>query len=113
MAQKLTRKVAVRELLIKATESATLAVEIYNKPKVEFRTGSYCTLMVIAWTSLMHALFEKEGIKYWYKQKNGRYKKKDGDRMAWELATCINKYWNDNLNNGIVNNLQLFIKLRD
>ena len=110
---KLPRKIIVRELVLKATESATLAVELYNKPNVEFRTGSYCTLMIIAWTSIMHAVFERDDVKYWYKEKNGRYKKRDGDRIAWELKTCINKYLKDDLNSGVVKNLQLFIKLRN
>lgn len=111
--QKLPRKTAIRELVVKAIESATLAVELYNKPNIEFRTGAYCTLMIIGWTSLMHAVFERDGKKYWYKEKNGRYKKKDGDKVAWELTTCIKECWRNNLENGIVKNLQLFIKLRN
>jgi len=113
MPQKLPRKIAVRELVVKAMESATLAVEVYNKPKVEFRTGAYCTLMVIAWTALLHAVFERDGVKYFYREKNGRYKRRDGDRLAWELAACVKTYWKDDLESGVVKNLQLFIQLRN
>lgn len=113
MKQKLPRKICVRELVIKSMESATLAVEVYNKPTVEFRTGAYCTLMIIAWTSILHAVFERDRVKYYYKEKNGRFKRKDGDRLAWELATCIKNYKGINLDNAIVRNLNLFIKVRN
>ena len=113
MKHKLPRKVAVRELVMKAIESATLAVEIYNKPTVEFRSGAYCTLMIIAWTAIFHAVFDRDGIKYFYKEKNGRFKRKDGDRLAWELTTCIKKYKGGKLEGGVIQNLELFIKLRN
>ena len=47
----------VREGLDKARDSALLAVEVYNKPAVKFKSGGYITLMIIAWTSLFHAIF--------------------------------------------------------
>lgn len=111
--QKLPRKNGVRELVIKAIESATLSVEVYNKPTVEFRSGAYCTLMVIAWTVIFHAVFERDGVKFYYKEKNGRFKRKDGDLAAWELSTCIKKYKKGNLDKGVIKNLNLFIKLRN
>ena len=50
----------VKSLLIKARESALLAVETYNRPSAHFRSGAYVVLMIIAWTSLFHALFIAE-----------------------------------------------------
>lgn len=41
--------------------------------------------MIIAWTSITRAYFEREKVNYFYKGKNGRYKKIDGDKKAWEL----------------------------
>lgn len=113
MKEKLPRKIGVRELIIKATESATLAVEVYNKPTVEFRSGAYCTLMIIAWTAIFHAIFERDEIKFYYKESNGRFKRKDGDRVAWELSACIKQYKKGNLDEGVIKNLNLFIKLRN
>jgi hypothetical protein len=49
--------------LEKARDSGTLAVEVYNKPAVKFKSGGYITLMVIAWTSLFHAVFFKRKLK--------------------------------------------------
>jgi hypothetical protein len=43
--------------------------------------------MVIAWTSLLHAILERRGVRYFYKKKNSkRYEKVDGEKRAWELT---------------------------
>lgn len=38
----------VRALVAKARESAILAVETYNRPSAQFRSGAYIVLMIIA-----------------------------------------------------------------
>lgn len=66
----------------------------------------------MAWTRLFHAHFNSTiGDKFYYKKKNGHYDVVDGDRKAWELATCIKKY--ATLEKGIESNLTFFIKLRN
>ena len=55
----------------KAKDSALCAVEIYNKPSVKFKSSGYITLMVMAWTSLFHAIFWEKKVKPFYKKKNG------------------------------------------
>ncbi len=71
----------VRENLTKARDAALAAVEIYNKPAIDFRAGNYIVLMVIAWTALFHAIFYRRGIKPWYTLpltgKRRRYKRID------------------------------------
>ena len=47
----------VKQCLEKSRDSALLAIETYNKPAIKFRSGGYIVLMVIAWTSLFHAIF--------------------------------------------------------
>jgi len=75
--------------------------------------------MVLAWTKLFHAYFQAAiGEKYFYKGKNGRYKKVDGERKAWELKECIREYQKDHgtyplLSEATVSNLQFFIGLRN
>ena len=70
--------------------SAIMAVEIYNKPKASFRVENYIILMNIAWTNLFHAFFQTIiGDKYFYKEKNGHYKRVDGEKKAWELKSCL------------------------
>jgi len=92
-------------------DAALLAVEVYNKPRTTFRSQNFIVLMIIAWTRLFHAYFYKTiGNKYYYKRK-GRYEIVDGERKAWELDTCINKY--GNLGESVAANLRFFIGLRN
>lgn len=121
----------IYNLLDKATESALLWVDLYNKPKTDFRSWAYIVLMCIAWNSLLHAIFEKNKIKYYYKKekvikkekikwkdyfyykkvKNTIYEKIDWENRAWELNKCIIEYfWK---NSPIYKNINLFIKLRN
>jgi len=101
----------VKELLEKAKDSALLAVEIYNKPRTSFRSGGFIVFMSIAWLALFHAIFERKGVKYFYR-KNGRFVIIDEERKAWELGECVKKYYKEQ-NNPIRKNLDFFIKLRN
>lgn len=106
------RKGKTKTTLDASIDAALLAVEIYNKPRTTFRSEGFITLMVMAWTRLFHAYFNNTiGEKYYYKEKNGRYKLIDGDKKAWEISTCIKKY--NDLTNPIKKNLEFFIKLRN
>lgn len=102
----------VEELVVKARDSAVLAIDIYNRPIIAFRSQGYIVMMVIAWTALFHAIYELEGIDYFYKEKNGNDKIVDGDKKAFELDRCIEKCGNL-ISNAVKNNLQLFILLRN
>lgn len=104
--------IIVAELLRKAEEAATTAIEVYNKPSSQFRTGTYCCLMIIAWTSLFHALFANRKQIYFYKDGN-RFRRRDGDKVAWELWKCASEYWGADTGNPIRKNLELFITLRN
>lgn len=83
----------VKNLLEKSRESAQLAIGIYNNPQTHFRSGGFTVLMCIAWTSLLHAIFERKKIKYFYKKGNGRYEIVDGERKAWTLLDSAKKYF--------------------
>lgn len=102
----------VEELVVKARDSAILAIDIYNRPIIAFRSQGYIVMMVIAWTALFHAIYELEGIDYFYKEKNGNDKIVDGDKKAWELDRCIDKCENL-ISNAVKKNLRLFISLRN
>lgn len=105
------RKGKTKTILESSIDSALLAVEVYNKPRTAFRSEGFITLMIIAWTRLFHAYFNKTiGDKYYYKE-NGRYKIIDDEKKAWELGTSISKY--NILNEPIKRNLEFFIKLRN
>jgi hypothetical protein len=104
---------AVRNALEKALDSALLAVEVYNKPAVKFKSGGYIALMVIAWTALFHAIFFKKNRKPFYKKSNGRYIKTGGDYRYWELDECLSQYYGSETMNAVRKNLEFFIPLRN
>ena len=109
MSRGLPKKVS--NLLEKAKESALLAVDIYNKPKTSFRSSGFIVLMCIAWTSLLHAIFERKKIKYFDKKSSNRYIKIDGEKKAWSLAESV-KYFFDK-KNPVLENILFFCKLRN
>ncbi len=102
-----------KNILAAAIDSALLAVEIYNKPRATFRTEAFISLMIIAWTRLFHCHFyQTVGDRFYFKEKNSqRYKKVNGERMAWDLGECIKVY--TLLKPAVVKNLELFIQLRN
>ena len=106
------KKKAVRESLEKARESSLLAVEIYNKPAIKFKSGAYIVLMIIAWSALFHAYFFNKNIKPFRRKGNGRFDKRDGDYLYWELGESIKEYFKDK-QDPVRANLELFIPLRN
>jgi Domain of unknown function (DUF3644) len=103
----------VKTLVEKARESALLAVETYNRPTASFRSGAYIILMVIAWTSLFHAIFLRKGIKPFYRKRNSRrYDRIDGEPRRWELKECLQQYYKAD-NPAQRRNLEFFIGLRN
>lgn len=103
----------VKPLIHKSRDAALLAVELYNKPSIKFRTPGYIVMMIIAWTALFHAHFEKEGVKYYYRQKDStRYKYRDGEKWAWELKRCIKEFFGSD-NPPLRLNLEFIIGLRN
>ena len=106
------RKGKTKSILDASIDSALLAVEIYNKPRTTFRSEGFITMMIMAWTRLLHAHFNNTiGDKYYYKKRNNRYEMVDGERKAWELSTCIKKH--GSMESGVESNLNFFIKLRN
>lgn len=93
----------VRNLVSKARNAALIAVEIYNKPAVPYRSETYIIMMMIAWTSLFHAIFKKAGENIQYSDKLDGY---------FDLRKCINKY-NGILKKEVEANLNILIEIRD
>ena len=54
------------ELLIKSREAMMSAVQLYNNPQITFKSETFITLAIIAWTYLLHAFYANEGIDYRY-----------------------------------------------
>lgn len=104
----------VKQCLEKSRDSALLAIETYNKPAIKFRSGGYIVLMVIAWTSLFHAIFYRNKTKP-YRRKKGstRFETKEGDYCYWSLDECLQEYFKTDTQNPIRKNLEFFIPLRN
>lgn len=67
--------------------------------------------MCIAWLSLLHAIFEKKKINYYYKDSSKKYKRIDGDKKAWELDKSAKEQFGDT--SAEYMNILFFIKLRN
>jgi hypothetical protein len=103
----------VEALLRKAREAALLALQIYNNPTTSFRTEGFSVMMVIAWTALFHAVFEKRGQKYCHLDpKTQQPIVIDGDEKAWELAESASFFYGGNTS-PVRTNLEFFIRLRN
>ena len=85
------------EHLAKARESCLAAVAAYNNPTVEFRSGTYIVLIIIAWTSLFHAIFYRRRVKPWRVKsgegKGTRYDRIGSDARHWDLYECLRRYF--------------------
>jgi len=103
---------AVKDNLEKCTLSTFAAVGAYNRPGKSFRTAHYIILITIAWTGLFHAIFYKRGVRPWFKLRNGRYEKIDGDPKHWDLTECLKKYYADQMP-AERKNLEFLIGLRN
>lgn len=103
------------ELICKAKEAMLAAVQIYNNPSITFKTESYITLSVIAWTYLLHAYYRQEKIDYRYYTENGKRKKYDrtkhGAYKHWELERCLNEKQCP-LDKNTISNLRFLIGIR-
>jgi hypothetical protein len=102
----------VRENIEKSQMAALAAVEAYNRPGKRFRTAQYLVMMIIAWTALFHAIFYRRNIKPWYKGRNGRFMRVDGDPKHWDLAECLKQYYGGD-NSAPRKNLEFLIGLRN
>jgi hypothetical protein len=104
----------VKQCLEKSRDSALLAIETYNKPAIKFRSGGYIVLMIIAWTSLFHAIFYRNKTKpYRRKKGSNRFETKEGDYCYWSLDECLQEYFKSDTQNPIRKNLEFFIPLRN
>jgi hypothetical protein len=102
---------SVECLVLKAREAAMLAVDIYNRPVTSFRSQGFTVMMVISWTSLMHAIFEMRNKNYFYNDKDGNVIIFDGDKKAWELSKCIDEC--SNLSQAVKANINMFVLMRN
>ncbi len=102
----------VEGLVLKAKESSLLALDIYNRPTAIFKSEGFIVLIIIAWTSLLHAIFQKNKKCYFHTEEDGSPKMVDNEEKAWELSKCLKEYYLSD-NNPIRKNLEFLIGLRN
>ena len=104
------------ELLIKAREAMTLAVQSYNNPKTQFRSETVIVIAIIAWTYLLHAYYKSKGVDYRYKKiVDGAeiiQRTKNGAEKYWELGQCLKAVQCPIGDDGTKRNLSLLIDVR-
>jgi hypothetical protein len=100
------------ELVMKSRESALLAIQVYNNPMLSFRTPSFIVHMIIAFTSLFHAIFEESKIDYCYRNADGTTMMINGEPKLWDISECVRAYFNDE-KGAARKNLEMFIDLRN
>ena len=105
------------ELLAKAREAALNAVQTFNNPLTTFKTETFIVLMVIAWTSLLHAYYRGEKVEYRYIKKQGQNRRTfsrtdSGEYKYWELTRCLYSQ-SCPLEDPVKKNLRFLIGLRN
>lgn len=93
-------------LVEKARGAALAAIQHYNNPTATFRSGSFVVLMVIAFTSLFHAIFERNGVDYTDKRRSGQ-----GEVYLWDMVKSARHYFGGET--PVVKNLEIMRDLRD
>lgn len=109
----------VEELVIKAREAALAGVQHYNNPTALFRSGNYIVLMIIAYTSLFHAVLLRDNVDYRVFERNGNLKTVDGEPMLWDVLKCA-LYYRDHYTNryggsfltAVMKNIDFFLPIR-
>jgi hypothetical protein len=103
------------ELLAKSREAALCAIRVFNDPHVAFKSETFIVLMVIAWTYLMHAHYQRAQIEYRYFTRQEKKRKfdrtKSGAYKYWELERCLNEKASP-IDKDTANNLRFLIGLR-
>ena len=97
-----------------AREALLAAVEIYNKPKVEYREQTVAFLIVNAWEVLIKArIVQQSGGKiqsiYQYKPNSREYRRTNGDILTIGIRDALNQ---SKLPGELKSNINGIIKIR-
>lgn len=104
------------ELINKSKEAMLAAVQLYNNPLIHFKSENFIMLVIVAWTYLLHAYYNKEKIDHRYWELKGKRKKysktKYGAYKHWELGRCLSDKLCP-LDNETKSNLGFLIQVRN
>lgn len=100
------------ELLEKSKDSVISGIQIYNNPYSQFRTEAYLVHMVIAWNSLLQAIFIKKGLEIYEQNDDGTYITIGERNKTKSLGKLVSEYFLDQNDPRCVN-LDFIIQLRN
>lgn len=99
--------------LQEAKKEALLAVDLFNRVDDLRRLEAFIVHMQIAWTYLLQARFERDGVDYWHRDRTGRrVRGKDGEFRTWSLGDCLAEEFPDP-HHPVRRNVEFFIGLRN
>lgn len=100
-----------RALLANSICALTAAIEIYNKPKMEYRDECTVILLVNAWELLLKAVLSKKRVRIFYRKRRGEAAR------TYSLSDSLNKatpYFPASVNfNATAKNIELLVDYRD
>jgi len=82
----------VQESVVKAKEAALSAVQVYNNPTAMFRSANFIVLMIIAYTSLFHAIFKRDAVDYREYKSPGQPRTVNGQVCLWDVLKSVAFY---------------------
>lgn len=95
-----------------ARSEAMLAVDLYNWSVHERGLEAFVVHMHIAWTYLLHAEFERDGLDYRYwNRKRTRLIRVDAEPKLWELQECVRHRWPES--HPVRRNVEFMIGIRN
>jgi len=109
------------EFIDKAKDAALAAVQSYNNPNAGFKSGNYIILMVIAYTALLHAVWERDAVDYRSTSSDGSLKMSSANEpYLWDLRGSVRNFVNapeyqyhKGFKAGLEKNVQIITELRD
>jgi hypothetical protein len=102
-----------RRLRDNAKSSMVAAIEIYNKPRFEYRDEVFAILLLNAWELLLKAVTSKGGKSIYYKKRRGEPYRTVGWRDALRRAEKTRAWPRNIAPGGIEGNLDHLAKYRD
>lgn len=100
-------------ILQASKREALLAVDLYNRAVSERSLEGFVVHLHLAWLYLHHARFERDGVDYRYRERDGRrFVRVDGEIKRWELSRCLREAFPDE-SSPVRANVEFFIKVRN
>lgn len=106
-------QVSQRRLIGNAIAAMVAAIEVYNKPRFDYRNEIFTILLVNAWELALKAVLSKAGKRIYYRKKPNQPYRSYSLNDAFEKAV-VTSLWPSSLEkNGVKANLELLAEYRD